>query len=159
MRYADCHPDQRHHAKGLCKPCWQKNTYNNSADRSAQRRSLLGNDYFREAAKKSKKKLRLEVLTHYGLQCSCSGCDESNYGFLTIDHINGGGGQQRRELGGTSALYLWIKRQGYPDEFRTLCYNCNLGRSANGGVCPHKIWPSVEETCVQPRRGQNKGKG
>ena len=22
--------------------------------------------------------------------------------------------------------------------FQILCYNCNLGRSRNGGVCPHK---------------------
>lgn len=24
MRYAECHPDKRHHAKGLCKRCYNK---------------------------------------------------------------------------------------------------------------------------------------
>lgn len=28
MRFADCHPDMKHYAKGMCNPCWQKSVAN-----------------------------------------------------------------------------------------------------------------------------------
>jgi hypothetical protein len=29
-------------------------------------------------------------------------------------------------------------KQGFPDGFQTLCFNCNVGKYKNGGVCPHQ---------------------
>lgn len=46
---------------------------------------------------------------------------------LSIDHINGGGMQHRRELsgGGTGInFYRWLRDTGYPEGFQTLCMNC-----------------------------------
>ena len=78
----------------------------------------------------------------YGGCCVC--CGESDQLFLTIDHVNGGGSKHRKEvLGGRRAgvhFYRWLMKEGYPQtgEYQTMCYNCNLGRQRNGGICPHK---------------------
>lgn len=83
-------------------------------------------------------RLRLEVLTHYGLQCAC--CGESNLGFLTIEHKEGVPDSHRSASGkrrSGAALWLQIKREGFPDHLETLCWNCNMGRALYGR-CPHE---------------------
>lgn len=70
-------------------------------------------------------KRRMEVLIRYGgnpPKCEC--CHENIPEFLTIDHIDGGGRRHRRELG-TSTIYSWLRRRGFPLGFRVLCMNCN----------------------------------
>lgn len=65
--------------------------------------------------------------------CSC--CGETAMAFLALDHINGGGYQDRRDSGG---FWSRLKSEGYPPGFQVLCHNCNYGRYLNGGTCPHK---------------------
>ena len=77
--------------------------------------------------------LKSEVITAYGGRCEC--CQEMELGFLTIDHIDGGGKKHRLDVHGK--IYLWLKKHNYPPGFRVLCFNCNCGRAVNGGVCPH----------------------
>lgn len=96
--------------------------------------------YFRQYFRK----LRNECLIHYGgdpPKCAC--CGECNIEFLTIDHINGGGNQHRRQLGSRlgigSHFYIWLKKSDFPEGFQVLCYNCNCGRAKNHGICPHKM--------------------
>ena len=72
----------------------------------------------------------------YGSRCVC--CGEDNLGFLSIDHINGGGRAHRKEVGGGVQLWRLIIKAGFPVDYQLLCYNCNLGRYHNGGICPHK---------------------
>jgi len=74
-----------------------------------------------------------------GSRCNC--CGEIILQFLTIDHIHNNGAEHRRLLGkrrGGSTMYCWLKRHKYPAGFQVLCFNCNVGRSINGGTCPHK---------------------
>jgi hypothetical protein len=85
---------------------------------------------------RTRKKLREDVLRAYGESCAC--CGESEPRFLQIDHINNDGKAHRTEIG-TSGLYRWLKKNGYPEGFQTLCANCNLGKHLNGGVCPHSL--------------------
>jgi hypothetical protein len=82
------------------------------------------------------RKIKAEVFTHYGTSCAC--CGESNPGFLTIDHINGCTREERKTQGIGSRFYCWLRKNGFPEGFQTLCYNCNSGRATNGGICPHK---------------------
>lgn len=84
------------------------------------------------------KRLRLEVLAAYGGKCQC--CNESNAIFLTIDHTNNDGATHRKKIGGGGGqIYWWLKQNGYPKKgFQILCYNCNMGRAINNGICPHK---------------------
>lgn len=90
------------------------------------------------------RRLRAEVIAAYGARCSC--CAEANPGFLTMDHINSDGFKERsltpngnRQGGSGVALYQKLRKGGFPKgEHQLLCWNCNCGRAANGGVCPHK---------------------
>ena len=93
----------------------------------------------REEAKlqmnKRYKELRNIVLNHYGGVCDC--CGESNYEFLALDHINGGGGKHAKEVGGGSKMIRWIIKNNYPPIFRVLCHNCNMALGSYG-FCPHE---------------------
>lgn len=64
------------------------------------------------------------VLEAFGAVCVC--CGEREMGFLTIDHIHGGGTRERKQKGTKGSLYGRVWRQGCPrDKYRILCFNCN----------------------------------
>lgn len=127
-----------------CDDCNQKNK-----DRYYKRKSLglcsyCGNptdgrtrcDKCSEKMSHKSKELRLEVYNAYGgAICKC--CGEKTVEFLTIDHINNDGAKHRRTIGRTSIL-SWLKNNGYPSGYQVLCFNCNMGKQLNGGVCPHQ---------------------
>jgi hypothetical protein len=83
-------------------------------------------------------RLRMEALGKYGgvpPQCAC--CGEAELEFLSIDHLYGGGGKHRRQIGaGGNGLVLWLRKNGYPSGFQVLCHNCNLAKGYYG-ECPH----------------------
>lgn len=95
-------------------------------------------DKFRANRRTYQKKKRQEfwklIFEKYGEVCEC--CKESNKGFLTIDHVNGGGNKKdgRDKMGMLRRLAKGPKNP----EFRILCFNCNCGRQRCNGVCPHK---------------------
>ena len=66
---------------------------------------------------------RLEVLAHYsGGTLKCATCSITDIDVLSLDHINGGGGQHRRIH---SNFDRWIIRENFPSGFQVLCRNCN----------------------------------
>lgn len=95
-----------------------------------------------EKRTRRRNELKKEVFEAYGgVRCSCTKCPESidNLIFYTIDHINGGGNDHRRNIGrGGIAIYRWLKKNGYPDGYRVMCWNCNAASYQNGGTCPHE---------------------
>lgn len=93
---------------------------------------------FKDKRNAAHKALRVEILRAYGgPEPACVCCGEAGLLFLALDHVNGGGGSQRRQLGG-GGYYAWLRKNNYPEGFRVLCHNCNMGRQLNGGVCPHE---------------------
>lgn len=75
---------------------------------------------------RDRERYRREAIAHYGGRC-CS-CDQNHPGFLSLDHVDGGGTAHRVVIGGGgSVTYRWLAQQGYPDGYRVLCLNCNLG--------------------------------
>ena len=78
--------------------------------------------------------LRRLALAAYGACCQC--CGETQYEFLAIDHINGGGRAHRRAIPGQS-VYRWLKHNNFPEGFQVLCHNCNMAK-AFYGACPHQ---------------------
>ena len=82
-------------------------------------------------------KLKLDIIYGYGGQCTC--CGEKEIIFLTIDHINGDGNQHRKQQKMKGAVfYRWLRKNNFPNGFQVLCRNCNWGKYANGGLCPHQ---------------------
>lgn len=77
--------------------------------------------------------IREDVLTHYGKQCQC--CGEETSEFLCIDHINGDGAAHRKVVRGS--MYVWLKKNNFPDGFQVLCHNCNMAKGIYG-ECPHQ---------------------
>ncbi len=81
--------------------------------------------------------IREDVLTNYGGKCVC--CGEMNLEFLTIDHIKGGGTQERKRNGEGQNFYHWLIKSNYPKDLglQVLCANCNMAKTRLG-ICPHK---------------------
>lgn len=123
----------RSHANRLglateCKKCnakrtkqWRLNNKERHALLSRQSRQRLGSEH-RKAKRAAR---RRTVLEHYGVGgvAKCVKCGESQYEFLAIDHVNGGGLAHRKQIGAN--IYEWIFKAELPDGFRTLCHNCN----------------------------------
>lgn len=85
-----------------------------------------------------RQKVKLEVLTHYSNgEPTCNCCHETALAFLTLDHINNDGHEERKLLNGTH-MYAYVKRNGFPPRYQVLCWNCNIAKYTSG-ICPHKI--------------------
>lgn len=100
------------------------------ARENRERRTAYHRDY--------RAKCKRLVFEHYGALCNC--CGESNYLFLSIDHINNDGSKDLAVGGyrlGGGPLYMKIIARDFPDTFQVLCMNCNFGKRMNKGVCPH----------------------
>ena len=124
MRFADCHPDRKHRAKGLCNAChcriWQQE--NKDKVKARNNRSYY--------------KIKRELLAAYGGKCAC--CGETEPVFLSLEHKNGGGVAHRKRLGGGHAIWWELKRLNWPqEEYTILCHNCQRGTMRPEG-CPHK---------------------
>lgn len=88
--------------------------------------------------KEYNKRLKFEVISHYGAECR--GCGEKHPDLLCLDHIYGGGNEHRSKLKKNSgrSFYAWIKSEGFPPEFQLLCFNCNNTKGILGYM-PHKM--------------------
>lgn len=113
-----------------CKTC-----FNDLGRRTwADRRDKPGATEARARARKIRMDKKRElVYDHYGRSCAC--CGEFRKQFLTIDHIARDGSHHRKTFHGL--ICDWLVRNGYPDGFQILCFNCNCGRERNNGTCPH----------------------
>lgn len=95
---------------------------------------------------RTRKRLRNRVFDAYGGPvCAC--CGETETVVLTVDHINGGGNQHRRQIqkenpvvyrGDGSMLRKWLSDNNFPPGFQVLCFNCNASKGGNNGVCHHQ---------------------
>lgn len=129
--------NKRLRAAGICIICRQ-----NKARVDEGKVTCLGcMDYCNKMGKQHRRNVRRFIIEYYGAKCACPSCSETNYKFLTIDHVNNDGGKQMRafktEHQYYAAVYKSIKAGNAPTDLRILCYNCNIGRAHNGGVCPH----------------------
>jgi hypothetical protein len=114
----------------------RENELNRSRDYRKKHKTVI-----KKRGKIWRKKIRLETFTHYGgnpPKCAC--CGETNVLFLTIDHINNNGNRERQKVKrfGGWGFYAWLKKNNFPEGYQILCFNCNMGRARNNGVCPHK---------------------
>lgn len=86
----------------------------------------------REYQRNISAELKKTVLTHYG-DCKCSRCGINDIDVLTLDHIDNDGAEHRRSISksnkrnvGSTTIYRWIVKNGFPPEYDVLCFNCNI---------------------------------
>lgn len=79
----------------------------------------------RESSKQHREKERKQVFDYYGYVCA--NCGETTNEFLTIDHINGGGCNHIKNII-HGHFYKWLIKNNFPNDFQTLCYNCNCSK-------------------------------
>lgn len=82
----------------------------------------------------AKTRRRKRVIAEYGGKCVC--CGESDWRFLSLDHVDNDGAKHRSEVG-NSRIYKWVEDNGFPKNIQILCYNCNMAK-AFYGKCPHQ---------------------
>lgn len=83
--------------------------------------------------------LKLEMIAAYGGKCACADCAITEPAFLTLDHPDGNGAEDRKEAGGRDALIRKLKKLGWPQVgYQLLCMNCNLATKF-GRTCPHLL--------------------
>ncbi len=72
--------------------------------------------------------VKTEVITHYGNgKCACVNCGFKDIRALSIDHINGGGNQERKRFNiSGKGMYYWLKKNNLPIGYQTLCMNCQF---------------------------------
>lgn len=91
-----------------------------------------------EYDQKVKKEYKIKIFNHYcnyDIKCNC--CGERQIEFLSIDHINNDGYQNRKRTG--FRLYVWIIKNNFPPIFQILCMNCNWARAYQPDhICPHQ---------------------
>lgn len=123
MKRAECHPDRKHHAKGMCRECYQKQW------------KQKNREYHTTYMVEWRRKLKVAAITALGGTCKC--CGDTTIEFLSIHHINGGG-REERQLKHQSGMLRDI-RDGVVDlsEYEILCYNCHFALEW-WGYCPHK---------------------
>lgn len=82
--------------------------------------------------------VKKNIIDAYGGSCKC--CGESDFSFLTIDHVFGGGRRENRDINKFGIdFYRWLKKNNYPqNEYQLLCYNCNCSDGIYG-QCYHKL--------------------
>lgn len=139
-KWRQANPDKQRAANAR----WQaSNPEKSKAIRKAANAKWLANNRLARNSWEAERraKVRHEVFMAYGgFLCAC--CGETEPMFLTIDHINNDGANHRRELkdkigNGGASFFTWLKANKFPKGFQVLCRNCNWGKHANGGVCPH----------------------
>lgn len=127
-------------AEGKCVKCQRPKTTKSHCDECYS--------YHLKKSAEARSRLKDKVFAAYGgYVCAC--CSETEPSFLSIDHINGGGCQHRKEIGG-GRMYYWLRDQGFPPGFQVLCMNCQYGRKNNKGICPHNRGMTQVE-CRQTR--------
>lgn len=89
-------------------------------------------------AKKRRDAFRLKCIDYYSHgENSCACCGENLLEFLSIDHINGGGGKERKNIRRSGVgIATWLVKNNFPPGYRILCHNCNASLGYYG-YCPH----------------------
>lgn len=110
---------------------WQKvwrETHKESCSKSRKKYIKTHRKERKEYNNQLNQAVKFEVLGHYSVigHPNCPHCRIDDLDVLTIDHVNNDGAAHRKEQGTGSALYVWLKRNNYPEGYQVLCCNCNM---------------------------------
>ncbi len=133
------------YCKGLCKNHYTKpfvkryrsknpqkamqQYYANHEDELAKRQARRDAD--KNKQREYRRKIKDDVFSYYANGTPvCAMCGYTDMRALCLDHINGGGREHREQLApkgrcGSTHMYVWLRKRGYPAGFQVLCENCN----------------------------------
>jgi len=126
--------------KSACKECWKAG---NKIYKSSAKYKVWEKEYGKTEKVKSYQKeywqlLKIKVLQHYSKSlipfCSC--CGVTSLPFLSLDHIDGKGTQERKKV--TKGYYKHLIDNNYPEHLQVLCMNCNFAKRTSK-ICPVHI--------------------
>lgn len=101
-----------------------------------RRRRLKNPEKEAERLARYKRQLREQMIAAYGGKCTC--CGENRYEFLTLEHVNGDGGSERKIAKSTDTILRRLRKSGWPKNgYSILCWNCNSAKGVYG-YCPHE---------------------
>jgi len=83
----------------------------------------------------AKVRRRYRCRQRLGGKCVC--CGETRDSFLDIDHVHGGGSQQRRAFGPHRAYAEVLQMENPQEKYQLLCSNCNQSKRRLGR-CEHE---------------------
>lgn len=74
------------------------------------------------------------------LEGKCACCGETNFDILSIDHVFGGGNQEKKKLRGKRFMTILknMEQSKLIEKYQCLCYNCNYCIGF-WGVCQHEL--------------------
>ncbi len=143
----DCGADMLSKHAWVCPPCGKirrakwctpekiAGQYQQKRERRQRRKQdPVLDEHFRIIGRDAARRMRTRVVVHYSTDppyCNC--CGETEYKFLTIDHIDGRQGEPR-----PNNFIQWLIKNKYPPGFQVLCYNCNCAKGF-WGQCPHLL--------------------
>lgn len=120
-----------------------KNWYHKTKDARRELVAARAKRYWHSDLERNREKARLEasrkkdaVMEMYGGKCNC--CGETIRKFLTLDHVNNDGAEQRKTIKNEKVYRKLFREKIIDNRYQVLCFNCNSGRHINKGVCPHK---------------------
>ena len=117
------------YCNSMCKQCMKERVRTVDNERSKENYKI--NAYkIRADSHRRIDALKLEVLSHYGpnctLGCCWEGCTVIDVDMLSLDHVNNDGAEHRRTVGKNKTgekMYRLVKTEGFPNGFQTLCMN------------------------------------
>ena len=87
------------------------------------------------------KRAVIRYYTRDEFKCAC--CNEDQYDFFTVDHINNDCKEHRINEPSAGMIYNYLYKNGFPEGYQILCWNCNSSKNKNG-LCIHQIIKEVK---------------
>jgi len=106
-----------------CLVCKRINAARNYANHREIRKEQV-----REYHRLVRPQVRLKLLAEMGNRCIQCGFDDVRA--LQIDHVHGGGSQERSTL---TVTQFYSRVREYPEDYQLLCANCNWIKRAENG--------------------------
>jgi hypothetical protein len=116
LRLGDRHLDTP--ARRASKANWQRKKRATDAEYRAWHAA-----YMCDYNKRKRVECKAQFITIYGGKCERCGMEDERV--LTIDHVNGGGRQERRRINSFQLLRRISKTGQRDPKYRLLCFNCN----------------------------------
>lgn len=114
-----------HKGRGLCIRCWERLVRNKTPKRKKWQKEYRAKsiEKIRKNNDKYNHNLRQQVVDYLGGKCVKCGFNDIRA--LQIDHINGGGYQEMKNLSAKQRYRLVLQTEKDKNKYQLLCANCN----------------------------------